>query len=133
MSSPFQILRDQKTSAPGYEPTNDDVIAIVEKWHIQLGVTISEVGPDRFVIEFKSLPENLDEFAREIYAFCPNVIEQDFGNYEDILDSASLFPPEYIAHVQRLSEGVDFDDLNYPFELLKRSLQETQQVAFLWD
>lgn len=131
--SQFDFLREQQTCAPGYEPTNDQIVAKVEEWNSQLGVVVSEVGPDRFTIQFKTLPQNLDEFAKELYAFCPNIIEQDFGNYEDILESADDLPPEYIAHVRRMSEGIDFDDPDYPFELLKKSMRETQQVAFMWD
>lgn len=131
--SQFDVLREQQTCAPGYEPTNDEIVATVEKWHSQFGVVVSEVGPDRFAIQFKTLPDNLDEFAQELYAFCPNIIEQDFGNYEDILESPDGLPPDYIARVRRMAEGIDFEDPDYPFELLKKSLRETQQVAFMWD
>jgi hypothetical protein len=131
--SQFDELREHQTSAPGYEPTNDEIVATVEKWNAQFGVAVSEVGPDRFTIQFKALPDNLDEFSQELYAFCPNIIEQDFGNYEDILDSADAWPPDYIAHVRRMSEGIDFTDPDYPYELLKKSLRETQRVAFMWD
>lgn len=127
------MLREQQTCAPGYEPTNDQIVATVEKWHSQLGAVVSEVGPDRFVVRFKTLPADLDEFAQDLYAFCPNIIEQDFGNYEDILESADVLPPDYVAHVRRMAEGIDFDDPDYPIELLKKSLRETQQVAFMWD
>lgn len=131
--SQFDVLREHQTCAPGYEPTNDEIVATVEQWDSQFGVIVSEVGPDRFAIQFKALPDNLDEFAQELYAFCPNIIEQDFGNYEDILESPDGLSPDYLAHVRRMAEGIDFEDPDYPFELLKKSLRETQQVAFMWD
>ncbi len=131
--SQFDVFREHQTSAPGYEPTTDEIVEIVEKWNVKFGVAVSEVRPDRFTIQFTKLPENLDEFAQELYAFCPNIIEQDFGNYEDILASADALPPDYIAHVRRMSEGIEFTDPNYPFQLLKKSLLETKTVAFMWD
>lgn len=131
--SQFDVLREHQTCAPGDEPTNDEIVATVEQWDSQFGVVVSEVGPDRFAIQFKTLPDNLDEFAQELYAFCPNIIEQDFGNYEDILECPDGLPPDYIAHVRRMAEGIDFEDPDYPFELLKKSLRQTQQVAFMWD
>ncbi len=131
--SQFDDLREHQTAAPSDGPTHDEIVAVVEKWNSEFGVVVSDVGRDRFSIRFNTLPADLDAFAQELYAFCPNIIEQDFGNYEDILESADALPPDYIAHVRRMSEGIDFEDPEYPFELLKKSLHETQQVAFMWD
>ena len=68
--SQFDVLREQQTCAPGDEPTNDEIVATIEKSDSQFGVVVSEVGPDRFAIQFKTLPDNLDEFAQEWRSAC---------------------------------------------------------------
>jgi hypothetical protein len=131
--SPFDLLRQHQTCAPEYELSNDDIVAMVEKWNEQFGVAISEVGPDRFYLRFSTLPDNLDSLVQELCEFCPNIIVQDFANYPDILEAAEVLPADYVEYVRRMSEGIDFDDPQYPFELLRKSLRKTQQVAFMWD
>ena len=131
--SQFDIFREHETSAPGYEPTTDEIIAAVENWDSEFGVVVSEVGSDRFTMQFQKLPADLDDLANALYVFCPNIIEQDFGCYPDILESADALPPEYIAFVREMSEGIDFTDEDFPFQLLKRSLLRSRQVTFMWD
>jgi Domain of unknown function (DUF4253) len=131
--SKFEILREHGTSAPSYEMDTDDIIATLSKWDTECGITVSEVGADRFMIQLQILPTDLDGFANELYAFCPNIVEQDFGCYPDILESADALPPEYVAHVRALSDGIDFDDEDFAFQLLKKSLIQSKTVSFMWD
>lgn len=131
--SQWDELRKHNTCAPEYELSNDDIVAMVEKWNDEFGVAISEVGPDRFYMRFSTLPENLEHLVQQLCEFCPNIIIQDFANYPDILEAAEVLPADYVEYVRRMSEGIDFDDPDYPFQLLKKSLLKTQQVAFMWD
>jgi hypothetical protein len=37
------------------------------------------------------------------------------------------------ANLRELAEGIDFEDENFAFELLKKSLRQDQTIGLWWD
>ncbi|WP_442510512.1 DUF4253 domain-containing protein [Novipirellula sp. SH528] len=129
----YETLKACETSAPNQGMSTDDIITTLSKWDAEYGVTIKDVDSDRFVATFGKLPDDLNSFANDLYAFCPNILDQDFSQYPEILESADVLPADYIEQVRSFSEGIDFNDKDYDIQLLKRSLTKFRSVSFMWD
>ncbi len=52
------------------------VIARLKKWDAEFGLVLSGVGFDWMEAQFQRQPANMLEFAKEVYAFCPDVVDQ---------------------------------------------------------
>ena len=80
-----------------------------------------------------SLPEPLDQLAREIYDFCPDVIDQGFGCIDDLVAMQARDGQEIAPEWARLIHGVDLQHPDAGLILLQRSLSDTRSVALWWD
>jgi hypothetical protein len=75
-SAPYDALEVMGTNGWNYGISPQDVIARLEKWDAEYGLTLRGVGFDWVEAEFRRQPRDMDAFAREVYRFCPDVVEQ---------------------------------------------------------
>lgn len=126
----YHTLREKQTQAPNYDLETTAIIEQLQTWDRNYGIVLSEVEHDRLVVVFQQLPADLNSLAQEIYQFCPDVIDQHFGCFDQFFEhSSATWPPE----LQALLAGIDFEDENFGLELLKRSLAQSSTVALWWD
>jgi hypothetical protein len=78
----LDILRYRRTDGINYDFDNADVVKKIAEWHKKYGVSIIGCGRDTAQIEFAKLPANLTQFSKEVYKFCPDVVEQGVGDIE---------------------------------------------------
>jgi len=78
----LDILRYRKTDGCNYDLENEDILAKVAEWDRQYGLVILGCGRDWLELEFKKLPDDLNAFAEEVYAFCPDSVDQGVGEVE---------------------------------------------------
>lgn len=91
------------------------------------------MGSDKVTVRFLSLPEPLDQLAREIDDFCPDVIDQGFGCIDDMVAMQARDGQEIAHEWARLIHGVDLQHPDAGLILLQRSLSDTRSVALWWD
>jgi len=77
-SDPYDILRTLQTDGANYEVYNDDLIARLKGWEALCSFRIVGADADWVELEFLTLPGDLAAFARDVYAFCPDTIDQGF-------------------------------------------------------
>ena len=68
-----------------------------------------------------------------LYMFCPDPNDQHFGCFADAIAVMEEFDKDVAKNIQALIKDIDFNDQNYGFELLKRSLAINKAVALWWD
>ncbi|MBE9240229.1 DUF4253 domain-containing protein [Synechocystis salina] len=132
MFDPTAII-EQQTNGINYDITTEDLIAKLQQWDGQYGIEITEVAFDSLIVHFKKLPAGLAALAREIYEFCPDVIDQGFGCIDDafpmMMSAGQELPPE----TQVLLAGVDWNDPDFALTILQNSLRQDQAVFLWWD
>ena len=131
--SKFDLLREQGTSAPNYDITTEQVIEKLSNWDDAYGIRLSDVGEDRVTVHFDRLPENLDALADDIDEFCPDAVAQGFECFPDMLEDADNLDPEMVANIRELADGIDFEDADFGFQLLKKSLRKDRTIGLWWD
>jgi hypothetical protein len=130
-NSKFAQVYEKGTNGINYDLSTDDIVAMLERWDALYSIEISDVDNDRLLVQFASLPDDLSDLAKEIYEFCPDVIDQHFGCMDDMVEMMGdeELPPE----LADLVEGVDFEDENFGEILLQRALKSSKAVALWWD
>ena len=82
----FDIIKIKCTSAPNYDISNDSLLIRLHDWHNRYSLEILGAGSDWFEARIGKIPPaDLDAFAREIHAFCPDIAEEGVGNVEDLV------------------------------------------------
>ena len=131
--SKFDLLHENHTNGANYDLDTNAIIARLEAWDAEHGIEISDVGHDRLLVRFLSFPDDIEPLAKDIYQFCPDVIDQHFGCMDEMLEMMDEMGQEPSPDIAELVDGVDFNDENFGLQLLQKSLMTTHSVALWWD
>jgi hypothetical protein len=131
--APFDLIRAHQTHGINYDVTTDDVVSRLQDWQTRCKFEVIDVKSDALALRFLTLPDDLDAFARDVYAFCPDVIDQGFGCYDEMLEAMDESGAEVPEEIHTLAEGLDPEDPNFGLELLKRSLARDKELHLWWD
>ena len=132
-SDAFAAIREEQTSAPNFDLDTEAILAELRRWKTLCAFRVVEAGGDRASIEFDTLPADMDAFVKDLYAFCPDLVDQGTGCVAEMIEMAAETGEDIPANVQELIKGVDLDDENYGLEILKRELQRDKKVMLWWD
>ncbi|MBX7244275.1 MAG: DUF4253 domain-containing protein [Candidatus Sumerlaeaceae bacterium] len=124
----FQQLRDAHTSAGNYDMGTDQIIDRLKQWQGLCSFRVTGAKHDRVSLEFDTLPADMGAFARDVYAFSPDIVDQGTASLREMVEAGEL--PEKF---QALVAGVDFNDDNYGVEILKRQIQAGKSLSLWWD
>lgn len=81
----FDILQFQKTDGGGYDITTNQVIAKLALWDKLFGVNIIGADNSWVLFEIKKMTKDINWFAQELYEFCPDILDQGFGEIENLI------------------------------------------------
>jgi hypothetical protein len=91
------------------------------------------VESDRVKVLFKEIPHDVTLLVSEIYEFCPDITDQHFGYFKEMLEAAQEGKMDLPDSFYELIDGVDLEDKDYGLELLKKSLKRDKVISLLWD
>ena len=129
----FLQIYEYRTNGINCDITTADVEKQLTQWDEAYGVSISEVREDRLTIHFENMPSDVSSLAKELYEFCPDIIDQGFGVMDEMVEMAETGAFELDADVKKIIEGVDFEDENFGLVLLERHLNEHSFIELWWD
>jgi hypothetical protein len=132
-NDPFAAIRQAETSAPNFDLDNAEIIDHLKQWQSLCSFVVKEAEGDRIEIEFTTFPKDMDAFARDLYDFCPDVVDQGTGCVHEMLESMEEIGEEIDLDMAKLIEGVDFNDENYGLEILKRQVAQNKAISLWWD
>jgi hypothetical protein len=84
----FDILRIQQTNGNNYDISNERVISKLKEWYRRYPFIIIGADYDWVEANFEVFPEGkaLKAFAKEIYKFCPDLVEQGSGSINGLIE-----------------------------------------------
>jgi len=83
-SDPYEAMRVMGTNADNYEMTRAALIAQLKKWDSAYGLRFRGVGFDWVEAEFTRQPSDMLSFGKQVYKFCPDVVDQGAGTIEKL-------------------------------------------------
>jgi hypothetical protein len=75
-TDPYALLRVMGTNGWNYNISPDSIVVRLQRWDAAFGLDLQGVGFDWLEAEFRRLPPDMMAFAKEIYEFCPDVVDQ---------------------------------------------------------
>ncbi len=82
--SDTEILKWRQTNGINYDIDNDSIISKLQEWELKRNFILLGTGMDWLQIQFTSQISDLDEFAKEVYEFCPDIVDQGTGDIEEL-------------------------------------------------
>jgi hypothetical protein len=73
---PFAAIQLMGSHGGNYNIWPEDIIARFTVWDDRFGLLLTGAGDDWVEAAFKRQPADMLAFAKEVYAFCPDVVEQ---------------------------------------------------------
>ncbi len=110
-----------------------DMIATLERWDAAYGIEAEVGAGSLLLVNFKTLPADVSPLAAEIYEFCPDVVDQNFGCMDVMVEMMEASGQPLSEEIAALIKGVDFSDDDFGHVLLRRSLEHTRSVGLWWD
>jgi hypothetical protein len=80
----YEAMRVMGTNADNYEMTRAALIAQLKSWDSAYGLRFRGVGFDWVEAEFTRQPSDMLSFAKQVYKFCPDVVDQGAGTVEKL-------------------------------------------------
>ncbi len=81
----FDILRIAASDAVNFGMQTEDLIRVLSGWNTRFGIDIYGAATDAIQLRLQSRPADLQAFAREVYAFCPDIVDQADGSIETLV------------------------------------------------
>jgi hypothetical protein len=79
-SNQFDIVRLARTDGVNYDLSTADVIRKLKSYDTQVGIQILQANTDTVVVRIKRLPRDVPAFSRDVYRFCPDIVDQGAGS-----------------------------------------------------
>ncbi|MCU6792387.1 DUF4253 domain-containing protein [Paenibacillus sp. WQ 127069] len=92
----FDIVRAVRTDGINYGIEHEDVLAKLKEWNQKYPFRISGANLDWVEADFISLPDDLISFAKEVYEFCPDVVDQGVGSVEELAEAIEMLYSLYL-------------------------------------
>lgn len=78
----FDILRHAASDGINHGLETKDLVEQLTKWHRTHGIDVFHAESDTIELELLHEPPDRLAFAKELYAFCPDIVEQGVGSVE---------------------------------------------------
>nr|WP_253260919.1 DUF4253 domain-containing protein [Rhodanobacter glycinis] len=62
----------------------EDLIRKLKQWDVAYGIDIVMADTDTIQLRLKTVPPDIHAFAKELYAFCPDIVDQGVGSVEKL-------------------------------------------------
>ena len=83
---PFDEIRKAGTNGANYDLDTDAIIERLTKWQALCSFIVANAQGDRVDITFTTLPKDMDAFARDLYDFCPDLVDQGTGCVHEMVE-----------------------------------------------
>ncbi|HEX3626931.1 MAG TPA: DUF4253 domain-containing protein [Verrucomicrobiae bacterium] len=130
---PFASIRSAQTGAPNFGMDTNDIVDRLIEWQKLCSFEITGAERDTVEIKFNTLPQDMDGFVAGLYEFCPDLVDQGTGCVQEMIEAMEESGEEIPSAMQKLIEGVNFEDENYGLEILKREIQAKKALTLWWD
>ena len=90
-TDPYKIIKDMGVMAVNYDLYTNDIILKLKEWDKKLGLTFEVIEGDQVSAYMSKTPDDPKSFAKEVYEFCPDIVDQGFGSMRELIKSYKEF------------------------------------------
>lgn len=82
--SQFDILRIARSDAVNHGMETEEIVTRLQQYDRDVGISLIQAETDTVVFDLLREPADWSAFARELYDFCPDIVEQGAGTVEEL-------------------------------------------------
>ena len=71
----FAPLVEADTNGDNYDVSTEDIIARLKQWQKLCSFTLSDVDYNQVILNFSTLPKDLEAFLQDAIEFCPDIVD----------------------------------------------------------
>ena len=128
---PDSLFWVRGTNGSNYDLDTGAILRTLGEWSQRCELAILGAGFDWVELRFQTLPTNLEEFAEEIYDFCPDTLDQGLilpmPDQHDTLDESAF------QHMETLEEWMDNALEEQTTDDLANYLRREKRLYLWWD
>lgn len=121
------------TNGINYDVETQDIVDRLIDWSNRFRFEVLEVNGATVKLKLDSLPDNLSNFCKEVYEFCPDTIEQGYGCLAEMLEMAEELGQEVDPVNLELIEGLDPESEDFGLRVMERDLPRIMEITLWWD
>lgn len=122
----YDILRQRNTLAHDGDRGTEWLIEHLSRWEGRYGIMLSDAGHNRVMVELATVPDNINEFAAEVYSICPDVVTEYFTSFTELANDNPN--PNYAKSI----EGLDEMDDDFGLKAMKRWIVLERKLPLYW-
>jgi len=126
-------MKEVGTNGVNYDIHAEDIIEQLTKWSAHMEFEVTEIDRSYVKLKLFSLPNNLPEFCREVYEFCPDTIDQGYGAIAESLEMAEETGTDIDPKLWKLAEGLDPESEDFGLKIMERDLPDKMALMLWWD
>ena len=131
-SDPFALVRENQACAPSYDLDTNDIIIQLGLWQKLCSFRVVQAGEGDLTLEFETLPPDLDAFVKQVYEFCPDVIDGGVAVVIYVIklvkEKGCSMPRDW----QELVEGLNLEEPGCVLQVFKRQLERDKKLSLWW-
>jgi hypothetical protein len=79
-TGPLDIVRAARTDAANYDLDTEQLVHRLAAWDRAWGIDVIQAQTDTLELALRRLPDDMAAFTRDVYALCPDAVEQGAGS-----------------------------------------------------
>ncbi len=95
-ASQLDIPRLARSDAANYDMGTEDLIGKLQKYDGDYGIDIFHAETDTIEFTLLNTPDDVPTFAADLYAFCPDAVDQGLGSVEELEESVEAYGQVYL-------------------------------------
>jgi hypothetical protein len=88
-SDQYDILRIMHTNGDDDDVSHEDVVAKLKQWEKRVRIEVVGAENDWVEIELRTMPQDLIGFAKDVYEFSPDTVDEGAGSLEELIKDIS--------------------------------------------
>ncbi len=92
----YDIIRLARSDAVNHGMITEDLIAWFQAREGEIEIDIWQASTDLIQASVLSGPRDMDSFVDDLYAFCPDIVDQGSGNKDDLRDMVAGYRMLYL-------------------------------------
>lgn len=129
--APDALFWVRGTNGTNYDLDTGDILKTLKEWSERCELSILGAGFDWVELRFETLPASLEEFAEEIYDFCPDTLDQ--GIVLPLPEQHETLDESAFQHLETLDDWMDESLDNQTTNDLANYLKRERRLFLWWD
>lgn len=126
-------IREVGTNGINYDVDTNDIVDRLTDWSKRFKFDVLAVDHATVELKLESLPDNLSDFCKEVYEFCPDTIDQGYGCLAEMIEAAEEMGEAIDPINLELIDGLDPAADDFGLKVMERDLSRTMSITLWWD